>query len=98
MVRGRNAFSVNRFKEYLVHEMHKQIRRDFLKATHNEAAESTGRQIQFGAGWKNIFTPADFYNYSKRPFLCSIFTCMFHVLGRCTVAFWPFACFVCCMI
>jgi hypothetical protein len=31
MVRGRNAFSVNRFKEYLVHEMHKQIRRDFLK-------------------------------------------------------------------
>lgn len=25
-------------------------------------------------------------------------TCMFHVLGRCTLAFWPFACFVCCMI
>ena len=52
ILRGRNAFSVNRFKEYLVHEMHKQIRRDFCAPTQKKLRT----QIQFGRREKHFHT------------------------------------------
>lgn len=54
-VRGRNAFSVKQFKEYLVHEMHKQIRRDFLCANPEKASDANSICAQ-GKSFSHLLT------------------------------------------
>jgi hypothetical protein len=51
VLRGKNAFSVNLFEEYLVHEMHKEIQRDFC-------TQKAWTQIQFAreGKWGKTFS------------------------------------------
>jgi hypothetical protein len=66
LVRAKNAFSVNQFKEYLVHKMHKQIRRDFSSQKHGHKF-NLREKTKMGKAFSHLLT----FIIIQNGFLCT---------------------------